>query len=78
MSDFDLDITVLPADESHSLRMGRTISEEIGIVVINDYATSNLEITNPCEEVEKLVIPIPVLPPPMKLDNNERWEYLDI
>ena len=72
------EITVRPADDPKKIRLGWTMSEEIGIVIINDYAVHNLEIPNPCGEVEKVVIPMPILPPPMKLDNNERWEYLDI
>jgi hypothetical protein len=39
------DITVLPADDPKKLRLGWVIYEEIGIVVINDYAVSKVEIT---------------------------------
>jgi hypothetical protein len=34
------DITVLPADDPKKLRLGWIIYEEIGIIVINDYATA--------------------------------------
>ena len=39
------DITVLPADDPKKLRLGWVIYEEIGIVVINDYAISKIEVT---------------------------------
>jgi len=39
------DITVLPADDPKKLRLGWVIYEEIGIVVVNDYAVSKIEIT---------------------------------
>jgi len=42
------DITVLPADDPKKLRLGWVIYEEIGIVVINDYALSRINV----EEVE--------------------------
>ena len=38
------DITVLPADDPKKLRLGWVIYEEIGIVVINDYATANVTV----------------------------------
>jgi hypothetical protein len=41
------DITVLPADDPKKLRLGWVIYEEIGIVVINDYAVSRINITDP-------------------------------
>lgn len=37
------DITVLPADDPKKLRLGWVIYEEVGIVVINDYAVSVIE-----------------------------------
>jgi len=40
------DITVLPADDPKKLRLGWVIYEEIGIVVINDYAIAKIEITS--------------------------------
>lgn len=36
------DITVLPADDPKKLRLGWVIYEEVGIVVINDYAISKI------------------------------------
>lgn len=36
------DITVLPADDPKKLRLGWVIYEEIGIVVVNDYAISRV------------------------------------
>jgi len=39
------DITVLPADDPKKLRLGWIIYEEIGIIVINDYATAWVELT---------------------------------
>jgi len=39
------DITVLPADDPKKLRLGWVIYEEVGIVVINDYAVSLIQIT---------------------------------
>ncbi len=36
------DITVLPADDPKKLRLGWVIYEEIGIVIINDYAISRI------------------------------------
>jgi len=38
------DITVLPADDPKKLRLGWVIYEEIGIVIINDYALSEVEV----------------------------------
>ena len=38
------DVTVLPADDPQRLRMGWTIHEEVGIVVINDEAVSRITI----------------------------------
>jgi len=40
------DITVLPADEPKKLRLGWVIYEEVGIVVLNDYALSLIEVTS--------------------------------
>jgi len=40
------DITVLPADEPRSLRLGWVIYEEIGILVANDYAISKISLTS--------------------------------
>jgi len=39
------DITVLPADDPKKLRLGWIIYEEIGIIVINDYATAWVQVT---------------------------------
>ena len=36
------DITVLPCDDPKKLRLGWVIYEEVGIVVINDYAISKI------------------------------------
>ena len=38
------DITVLPADDPRKLRIGWVIYEEVGIVVINDYAISRINV----------------------------------
>lgn len=40
------DITVLPADDPRNLRLGWVIYEEIGIVIINDYAIAKVELTS--------------------------------
>ena len=40
------DITVLPADDPKKLRLGWVIYEEIGIVVINDYAVAKVTVTS--------------------------------
>lgn len=40
------DITVLPADDPKKLRLGWIIYEEIGIVVVNDYAVSKIEVSS--------------------------------
>ena len=39
------DITVLPADDPKKLRLGWVIYEEVGVVVVNDYAISLIELT---------------------------------
>lgn len=39
------DITVLPADDPKKLRLGWVIYEEVGIVVVNDYSISLIEVT---------------------------------
>jgi len=39
------DITVLPADDPKKLRLGWVIYEEIGIVIINDYAVAEIKVT---------------------------------
>lgn len=39
------DITVLPADDPKKLRLGWVIYEEVGIVVVNDYAISKIDVT---------------------------------
>ena len=39
------DITVLPADDPKKLRLGWVVYEEIGIVVVNDYAISLIQIS---------------------------------
>ena len=40
------DITVLPADDPKKLRLGWVIYEEVGIVIVNDYAVSKIEVTS--------------------------------
>ncbi|MFW6172963.1 MAG: HK97-fold major capsid protein [Elusimicrobiota bacterium] len=40
------DITVLPADDPVKLRLGWVIYEEVGIVVINDYAVSLIDVAS--------------------------------
>ena len=40
------DITVLPADDPKKLRLGWVIYEEVGIVVVNDYAISMIEMVS--------------------------------
>lgn len=40
------DITVLPADNPKELRLGWVIYEELGIVVINDYALAKIAISS--------------------------------
>ena len=40
------DLTVLPADDPKKLRLGWVIYEEIGIVVINDYAIARVNVTS--------------------------------
>ena len=40
------DITVLPADDPKKLRLGWVIYEEVGIVVVNDYSVSKIEVTS--------------------------------
>ena len=39
------DITVLPADDPKKLRLGWVIFEEIGVVVMNDYAVAKIEVS---------------------------------
>ncbi len=39
------DITVLPADDPKKLRLGWVIYEEIGIVIVNDYSVSKIEVS---------------------------------
>jgi len=39
------DITVLPADDPKHIRLGWVIYEEIGIIVVNDYATAKVTVT---------------------------------
>ena len=39
------DITVLPADDPKKLRLGWVIYEEVGVVIINDYATAKVTVT---------------------------------
>lgn len=39
------DITVLPADDPKNLRLGWIIYEEIGIVIINDYALAMIDLS---------------------------------
>ena len=40
------DITVLPCDDPKKLRLGWVIYEEVGIVVVNDYAESLIEVVS--------------------------------
>jgi hypothetical protein len=40
------DITVLPSDDSRQLKLGWVIYEEVGMAVINDYATAQIRIVN--------------------------------
>jgi hypothetical protein len=51
------DITVLPADDPKKLRLGWTIYEEVGIVVINDYALSHMNSDVETEPVPKHIYP---------------------
>jgi hypothetical protein len=39
------DITVLPADDPKKLRLGWVIYEEVGIVIVNDYAVSRVNVS---------------------------------
>lgn len=39
------DITVLPADDPKKLRLGWVIYEEVGIVVVNDYALARVDVS---------------------------------
>jgi len=39
------DISVLPADDPKELRLGWVIYEEVGVTVINDYATAMVEVS---------------------------------
>jgi hypothetical protein len=39
------DITVLPADDPKKLRIGWVVYEEIGVVIINPYATAKITVT---------------------------------
>lgn len=39
------DITVLPADDPKVLRLGWVVYEEVGIVIVNDYAIARVEVT---------------------------------
>ena len=38
--------TVLPADDPKKLMLGWTIYEEVGVVIINDYALAKVNITD--------------------------------
>jgi len=40
------DITVLPADDPKKLRLGWVIYEEIGIVIVNDYAVARINVSS--------------------------------
>lgn len=40
------DITVLPADDPRKLRLGWVVYEEVGMVCMNDYSLSLVEITS--------------------------------
>ena len=39
------DISVLPADDPRGLRIGWTIYEEVGVVIINDQAIARVQVT---------------------------------
>lgn len=39
------DVVILPADDPKKMKMGWVIHEEIGIVVLNDYAIAKIQIT---------------------------------
>jgi len=39
------DITVLPADDPKLLRLGWVVYEEVGIVIVNDYAIARVEVS---------------------------------
>jgi hypothetical protein len=40
------DITVLPADDPKKLRLGWVIYEEVGIVIVNDYSVSRINVSS--------------------------------
>lgn len=40
------DITVLPADDPKRLRLGWVIYEEVGVVIVNDYSISKIEVSD--------------------------------
>lgn len=40
------DITVLPADDPKKLRLGWVIYEEVGVVIVNDYAVSRIDVSS--------------------------------
>lgn len=42
----DKGVDVLPPDNPKELKLGWTIHEEIGIVVINDYATGKVQVVS--------------------------------
>ncbi len=48
------EIEVLPADDPKKIRLGWIIHEEVGIVIINDYAITNITMT---PEVIEDVVP---------------------
>jgi len=39
------DITVLPADDPKKLRLGWVVYEEVGVVIVNDYAIARVEVS---------------------------------
>ena len=41
------DITILPADDPSKLELAWKIYEEVGVVVVNDYAVSRIDISPP-------------------------------
>lgn len=53
------EFTVLPVDDSKSLRLGWVIKEEIGVAVINDYALANISIfSDGIRKVYRLIEPM--------------------
>ena len=69
------DITVLPADDPKKLRLGWVIHEEVGVVIINDYAITNITMEPPeVEDIVEEIIPIPEI---IDLDMSHLFDDLD-